>query len=258
MKQVKEINLVKVNGHQQYNTEDIVIKEAAYTLFVNDEEVVTQLCSPSNIEELATGFLCAEGFLSRREDLLGLTVNHRDGLIWAETSSPRPQGFLQRSITSCCGRGRASFYFRNDTENIRPVPGEIKVSAEQLRSLGHKMEASGELFRATGGTHGAALCLPGNIICFFEDVGRHNAVDKIFGYCLLNDIDRHDKLLVFTGRVSSEILLKVARMGIPLVASRSAPTHLALQLARELNVTIVGFMRKKLMNVYTCPERICL
>ncbi|MTI84904.1 MAG: formate dehydrogenase accessory sulfurtransferase FdhD [Firmicutes bacterium] len=256
MKQVEKINLIKMDDSQHYGTEDIVIKEAAYTLFVNNEEVVTQLCSPSNIEELATGFLCAEGFLSRRDDLLGLTVNHQDGLIWAETSSPRPTGFLQRSITSCCGRGRASFYFRNDTDNIGPVQGEIKVSAEQLRSLGHKMEASGELFRTTGGTHGAALCLPGNIICFFEDVGRHNAVDKIFGYCLLNDIARHDKLLVFTGRVSSEILLKVARMNIPLLASRSAPTHLALQLARELKVTVVGFMRKGRMNIYTYPERV--
>lgn len=256
MDPIKEINILKIENGSRRETSDVIVEEKAYTLHVNDEEVVTLLCSPVHLRELAAGFLCAEGFISCREELLGLAVNHNDGLIWAETSTPPPRGFLKRSIASCCGRGRASFYFSNDVENIKPVTGEITIPARELHSLGRQLEEKGELFRRTGGAHGAALCSPGKIICFFEDVGRHNAVDKIFGYSVLNDIPRNDKLLVFTGRVSSEILLKVARMGIPLVASRSAPTHLALELARQLRVTVVGFMRGSRMNVYTWPERV--
>jgi len=256
MKQIEKVDIWRIDSDKRAPAEDVVIREEAYTLFVNDEELVTHVCSPWHLEELAAGFLCAEGFISRREELLDLTVNHRDGLIWAETSTSGLRGFLKRSITSCCGRGRASFYFRNDAENIKPVTGEIRVPSGQLASLGLMMEEKGVLFRETGGAHGAALCRHGEIICFFEDVGRHNTLDKIFGYCLLNNTGMQDKMLVFTGRVSSEILLKTARMGIPVIASRSAPTHLALKLARELNITVVGFMRKGRMNVYTCPERV--
>jgi len=257
MNRMEKISILKIQGDTGRQVEDVVIKEEAYTLFVNDEEVVTLVCSPSHLRELAAGFLYAEGFITRREDLLDLAVNHKDGLIWAETSTPRPPGFLQRSITSCCGRGRASFYFRNDAENINPVQGDIKISARQLSSLGRRLEEKGEIFRATGGTHGAALCLPGEIICFFEDVGRHNAVDKVCGHCILNDIPRHNRLLLLTGRVSAEILLKAARMGVPLLASRSAPTNLALKLAEQLRITVVGFVRNGRMNVYTYPDRIC-
>lgn len=92
----------------------------------------------------------------------------------------------------------------------------------------------------------------------FEDIGRHNAVDKIFGYCFLNNIELKDKIMVFSGRVSTEILIKVARMGIPILVSRSAPTDLAINMADELGVTVVGFTRGERMNVYTHPERIRL
>lgn len=256
MKQTKEITVFKINNGSGLQARDVVIKEQAYTLFVNDREVVTLVCSPCHLKELAAGFLCAEGFISSRKDLVNLAVNHNDGLIWAETSTPRPKGFLQRSITSCCGRAKASFYFQNDVRNICPVHGDIKISARQLSSLGREIESKGELFQATGGAHGAALCLPDKILRFFEDVGRHNAVDKVFGHCVLHSIPRHDKLLLLTGRISSEILLKAARMGVPLLASRSAPTDLALKLAEQLGITVAGFVRNGRMNVYTYPERV--
>ena len=104
--------------------------------------------------------------------------------------------------------------------------------------------------------HSAALCDTTNIIVFSEDIGRHNAIDKIFGECLLNDITTDDHIIITSGRISSEILLKVAKRNVPLIVSKSAPTDLGVRLADELGVTLVGFVRGKRMNVYTHAGRI--
>jgi FdhD protein len=104
--------------------------------------------------------------------------------------------------------------------------------------------------------HNAALCDINGFMLSRMDIGRHNALDKIFGYCLKNNISIGNKIIVFSGRISSEILLKVAKIGCEVVLSKSAPTELALQLAEELGITTVGFIRNQSLNIYTCPERI--
>jgi FdhD protein len=112
------------------------------------------------------------------------------------------------------------------------------------------------MHRATGGVHSAALCDTRNIIVLSEDIGRHNAVDKIFGECILNDITTDDHIIITSGRVTSEILLKVAKRNIPIIVSKCAPTNLGVRLAADLGVTLVGFVRGKRMNVYTHAGRI--
>ncbi|MCL6612462.1 MAG: formate dehydrogenase accessory sulfurtransferase FdhD [Peptococcaceae bacterium] len=238
---------------------DEVVREFPVTVFVNDEELATLVCTPDSLEELAAGFLYGEGILSGPGDLKNIKVNHQDGLVWVETATPVPAAgnFLKRYITTCCGKGRASFYFVNDARGIKPLETEgFKITLENIRSLMAALEARAGLFRSTGGAHGAALCSPEGIIAFYEDVGRHNAVDKVAGHCFLKGIPLSDKAVALTGRVSSEILIKAARMGVPMIISRSAPTDLALQLAGELGVTVAGFVRGNRVNLYTHPERV--
>ncbi|OAT82387.1 formate dehydrogenase accessory sulfurtransferase FdhD [Desulfotomaculum copahuensis] len=237
---------------------DEVVREVPVTIFLNDEELVTLVCSPDQLEELAVGFLCAENILHRREDLKGITVNREDGLIWVETAGPSPQRqtFMKRYLTTCCGRGRSSFYFVNDARSIPPVNSKLQIEAVRLLDLERQLEASAATFGATGGTHGAALCSSAGILLFYEDIGRHNAVDKIFGRCFLDGLALNDKILAFSGRISSEILIKVARMGIPVLVSRGAPTDLALAMAAETGITVAGFARGDRMNVYTGAQRI--
>jgi FdhD protein len=112
------------------------------------------------------------------------------------------------------------------------------------------------VFKATGGVHSAALCEAKSILVFSEDIGRHNAIDKIFGECILKDIPTEGCLIITSGRVSSEILLKVARRNIPLLISKSAPTNLGVRLADDLGITLVGFARGRRMNIYTNGWRI--
>lgn len=252
------VPLVRLEGGRAGETSDIVVREIPVTLYLNDKEFVTMVCSPDHLAELAAGFLCSEGILEQPGDLKSITVNQTDGLVWVETARPIESDrlFLKRYITTCCGRGRASFYFINDARGAAPVESSLTATAEQIGRLANDLEERAQLFRATGGAHGAALCAPGEIVVFFEDIGRHNAVDKIFGHCYLKGIALADKLLVFSGRVSSEILVKVARMGIPLLVSRSAPTDLALEMASELGITVAGFARGDRMNIYTHPGRV--
>ncbi|MFA4885730.1 MAG: formate dehydrogenase accessory sulfurtransferase FdhD [Desulfotomaculaceae bacterium] len=238
--------------------EDTLVRETPVTLYLNDVEFVTLVCSPGELKELAVGFLCSEGVLLRRDNLKNITINEDDGLIWVETAgaSPSQEMFLKRFVTSCCGRGRASFYFINDTRGISPIQSDLKITPQEIFHLSGQLENLSSVFRTTGGAHSASLCTRTEVVCFYEDIGRHNAVDKIFGRCFLEDIALTDKILVFSGRISSEILIKVAKMGIPMIVSRSAPTELAVKLAEQLGISVVGFAREGRLSVYANHERI--
>lgn len=254
-----DVMVRKYRGDRLETCRDRVVREAPVTLFVNDQELATLVCTPDALEDLAAGFLYGEGILAGPGDLKGITVNNENGLVWVETTSPAPaaESFLKRYITTCCGKGRASFYFVNDARGIDPVPADgLRISPDEITALAASLEEEAGLFRSTGGAHGAALCRPDGIIAFYEDIGRHNAVDKIVGHCFLKGIPLSDKALALSGRVSSEILIKAARAGIPVIISRSAPTDLALKLAGELGVTVAGFVRGDRFNLYTHPERV--
>ncbi len=255
------VKVYKYRGRQLEICQDQVVREVPVTLFVNDLELVTLVCTPDSLEELAAGFLFSEGMLSGPGELKNITVNHEEGLIWVETDSPgpAPENFLKRYITTCCGKGRASFYFVNDARGLRPLEApDFSISLESITALSTALEARADLFRSTGGAHGAAICRTDGIVAFYEDIGRHNAVDKIVGHCFLNAIPLSDKVIALSGRVSSEILIKVARMRVPVIISRSAPTDLALRLADDLGVTVAGFVRDGRVNLYTHPERVIL
>ncbi|MDO7785670.1 formate dehydrogenase accessory sulfurtransferase FdhD [Desulforamulus aquiferis] len=250
-------NIVKIKGDKIIRTDDLIVREVPVTLFLNGKEFVTMVCSPEGLEELAVGFLCSEGLVQTPEDLIEVKVDSENGVIHVQASEGESEAkFLKRNITSCCGRGRPVFYFVNDAKSMNKITSNLLVSPGQVWDLSDRLEEMSVLFRQTGGVHNAALCAPTEVILFYEDVGRHNAVDKIFGRAFLNRIPLDDKILVFSGRVSSEIIIKVGKMGLPVIISRSAPTDLGLEMANKLGITVVGFAKGERMNVYTYPERI--
>jgi len=162
---------------------------------------------------------------------------------------------FKRLITSGCGRG-TSFYSAADVEGQVKVESQTKISALDVFELVAEFQHRSQIFKTTGGVHSAALCDTKSILIFSEDIGRHNAIDKIFGECILKDIPTGDRILVTSGRVSSEILLKAAKRNIPLLISKSAPTDLGVKLANDLGVTLIGFVRGKRMNVYANDWRV--
>jgi FdhD protein len=252
--------ILRFGNGQAERVEDSIVTEYTVTVKVNGQEFVTMVCTPDYIEDMVIGYLASEGVIKKYTDIEDMWIQANEGFVHVKTTSENPlfkSLHGKRYLTSCCGASRSGFVFASDAltaKKLHSLQSEIKV--EDCFRLMEEMQESAELFHNTGGVHNAALCTLNGPVVSRLDIGRHNALDKIYGHCLRNDIPLDDKVIVFSGRISSEILLKVAKVGCPIVLSKSAPTELALKLAEELGITTIGFIRKKSMNVYTHPERI--
>jgi len=258
MDNTEKLTIIKITEADRVKTEDVVTREFPLTILFNDNELVTLLCTPADLGYLAIGFLASEGLIISKDEIKRLLVDEKRGIARVESSEASPLAddiVFKRFISSGCGRG-ASFYSAADVKDQAPVESQVKISAGGVFALMKQFQQASELFRATGGVHSAALCRGQEVLAFAEDIGRHNAIDKIFGRCLLEDISIEDAVIVTSGRISSEILLKVARRNIPVIISKSAPTDLGVKLAKDLGITLIGFVRGRRMNVYSHGERV--
>ncbi len=258
MELYKQRDILIKSPHSYKSAADYLVTEYPVTIFINDHEFVTLVCTPDSLQELAAGFLQSEGLIATFADIQELTVLDGGFVKIKLEALPQAAGsFLKRNLSSCCGRGRSALYFINDARQVRAVPSAHLFNADNLVDLIARLEDKAELFNLTGGAHFAAL-LDTDTLCFFEDIGRHNAVDKVVGWSVLNGIDNKDKILALSGRISSEIVIKAARGAIPVIISKAAPTDLAIELAGDLQITLIGFARNNKINVYSCPEKLSL
>ena len=239
-------------------TDDSVVNEIPLTIMLNGEEFATLVCSPFAEKELVIGFLAGEGIIKAPEEIKDYFYRDQQGVVWVETVNPTPQTetFLCRNFASCCGKGRPLLYFLNDQNLVTPVKGDAEFTSENLISLMRLFEKDSETFKMTGGVHSAALADTNGIIVKYEDIGRHNALDRILGFTFLNGVDTSGKAVLLSGRIASEMLIKAARIGTPVVISRSAPTGLAIDYAMQYGITIAGFARGNSFNLYCNEERI--
>lgn len=239
--------------------EDVVVREFPVTIVFNNEELVTMLCTPKNLEYLAVGFLTSEGFLGTKDEIKKIMVDGVRGVVRVETQGDKEivsDVLFKRVISSGCGRG-ASFYSAADVASQK-VESQMEISTNEIFDLVNEFQHGSQLYLATGGVHSAALCDRQSILVFSEDIGRHNAVDKIFGECLLKDIPTDDRVIITSGRISSEILHKVAKRGIPIIISVSQPTNLGVRIADNLGITLISSVRGKRMNVFTNNWRVLI
>jgi FdhD protein len=236
--------------------EDIVVKEFHLTIILNDRELVTLLCSPEKLDSLAIGFLYSEGLINSRRDIKEIDLDVEGNLVRVATKKPQrfPRDILPKRLIGSSGGKGVSPFVGIDPRSKIDTP--VYVSPSEVLDLVDQFVHRSGLFESTGGVHSAALCDAKSILVFSEDIGRHNAIDKVFGECLLKDVPIHDRLLVTSGRVSSEILSKAAKRRIPVLISKSAPTDLGVQLANRLGITLIGFVREKRMNIYTHGWRV--
>lgn len=258
MDNVERFPIQHVTKEGRKDVEDIVVKELPLTIVLNNRELVTLLCSPTELKYLAIGFLSSEGLLQNKDEIKKVTVDERMGVVHVETEGEKEfanELLFKRLITSGCGRGVA-FYSAAGAQGQVKVESQIKISAPEAFALVKDFQRRSQIYRRTGGVHSAALCDTKNILVFSEDLGRHNAIDKIFGQCLLRDISTDDRIIITSGRISSEILFKVAKRDIPILISKAAPTNMGVRLATELGVTLIGFVRGERMNVYTNGWRV--
>lgn len=258
METLEKLTIERLDSAGRSQIQDIVTRESPLTLLLNGRELVTMLCSPDHLDYLAIGFLAAEGILKGKTGIKNILVDERTGVVRVETTEAVEDAgemVFKRLITSGCGRG-ASFYSAASVRGTIKVEYDIKIAAAEITGLVRAFQRRSEVYRATGGVHSAALCQGTDILVFADDIGRHNAVDKVFGECIINGVETEGRLLVTSGRITSEIVLKVARRGIPVLVSRSAPTSLGVKLALDTGVTLVGFVRGERMNIYANGWRV--
>jgi len=258
MKPMHETLILRLKGDNLEEVTDLVATEIPFALMVNGHLLVTLVCTPTELDAMAIGFLLSEGILIDHESLQDLTVDEKEATV-SVTLKKLPNGFdeiaQRKTITSGCGQG-VTF---SDGANLESLPlneMRIKVTAAYIRTLLKEFRSISNLFQKTGGVHSAALADKNEIFLFSEDIGRHNAVDKIIGRAFLENIFLEDKILLSSGRISSEIMTKVIRNKIPILVSRTATTCMSLTYAEDHGITLVGFARGKRMNIYTHPQRI--
>jgi len=223
-----------------------VVREQPLTIYVNGEKFLTLLCSPIDLEALVVGYLWMEKVIGGLDEIRHVEVSPVDGR--AEVTLAGPVSLpTERILTSGCGGG---ITFRIDHRLFPRLASTLRVRPETLSLRMKDLFAAAVHYKTSRGIHGAALTDGERLLVVAEDVGRHNAVDKIKGAALRQGIPTEDRILLSTGRISSEMLLKAARMGVPLVASRTSPTEMAVALAEQLNVTVCGYVRTEGLNLY--------
>jgi FdhD protein len=266
----------RLSNHQDHLLESGVVIEEPLEIRLNGQPVAALMRTPGLEKELAVGFCLGEGLIADPKDIAlvrhcgqdasgGVSGNsvERDPLDDSRNrvdvtlmpgATPRVEpGATVQWILSGCGRTQA----RDMAPDLTPVDAGLTISAETLSHLPGQMTRQQAAYRAAGGIHAAAAFdASGRAIIVCEDIGRHNALDKAVGYCLLHGLTLRDKLLVSTGRASYDMVAKGVRLGVPIIASISSPTSLAVELAEALNCTLVGYLRGKTLSVYTHGWRI--
>jgi FdhD protein len=239
-KTIDKITYIRLDGDGSRQAERPVVREAPWTIHIDGQELVTLFCTPHQLNFL--------------DDVLLLeTCEDQEGVIDVKLNGRGPPPGGRPILLSGCGRG-ITF---DDLSGSHPkIESSLQVSADQVSRLMQELRRQAPIHQAAGGTHASALSDGDQLLVVAEDVGRHNTLDKIRGQCLFHGIPTADRLLLTTGRISSEMVSKAVKMEVPIVASRSTPTDLAVRLAREWQMTIVGYVRGGKMNVYSRPDRV--
>lgn len=239
--------------------EDAVIAEIRLTIFVDDQELVQLMCSPHQLNALVIGFLYLEGLIEGPDDVDMMRVCLEDRVAEVRLGRRLAQLPTRKIITSGCTGGTSFGAYLEDLDRFRLHDDDLQVEPSRVYGLLRQLYERAHLYRQSGGVHTTILADPigdEGVLVVAEDIGRHNTLDKIQGECLLRDIPSARRMLVASGRISSEMLLKAAIMGVPIVGSRTSPTQLAVTLAERLNITVIGYIRSASMNVYTVPWRV--
>ncbi len=248
----KRVRLYRYSGGRFEPMDIPVVQERPLALYVNGQELVTLLCTPSKLEALVVGFLSFEGIIGTLDDIQSLTVLDEDGYADVRLTSdfvpPR-----RRVHTSGCGGG---ITFSLETHGSAALEDNSTVDPGSLFPLIKELYLEAHSYRESRGIHAAALAEGGKLLIVTEDVGRHNAIDKACGEAMLRGIPTTGKIMLATGRISSEMLRKGAHMGTPIVVSRTSATTLSIELAKRLGLTLIGYVRGDSFYVYSHPERL--
>ncbi len=255
-----EITKIDLTTGKTRNIKDLVAEEVPLQLFVNKIFWATILCSPTNLKELAVGHLLSEGIVKSINEIEEVDLKEKENSCTVKLKSNikvedriSVSRLHARVIASACGGG-SPIQFKG---KIPKIESQLTVKAQTIFESVNQLNFKAQGFRQTGGLHVAAIYKAnGSLVALAEDVGRHNAVDKVIGITALQNIDFSSCFVALSGRISGDVAFKAAKVGLPIVASLSAALSSGIATAQESNLTLAGFVRGKRLNVYTFPKRI--
>ncbi len=248
--QRKIIRVVQGQGEQ---TERSVVEEYPLRLRVNGRDLATLVCSPHQLNFLLAGFFQLQGFIVNLDDILSMGICSEYGLAELRLRSALPKR-LQPTLTSGCGTGIAYNLPQSLLNHSRQRPRSYR--SQELFVLMKDLQGLTEQYRSHGGIHSAAIADGTGLLLYAEDIGRHNTLDRLAGEAMFRKLDLRDKLLLTSGRVSTEMVAKAARLGIGLIASRTSPTDKAIELCEQAGITLVGYLRGSSMEIYSHPQQL--
>jgi FdhD protein len=253
--QNKIIKTVSYHAGQWDQNRTNVIREQPVTLTVNNEVWLTFMCTPNDLKALAVGFLYNEEIIETINDVASARVcADGDNIdVWLNRSVKKPEKWIR---TSGCSGGETSIEKNNLRKGgTKPNNGYL-LSAERISALLDQLNFAQDLYRKSGGVHTSALSDGEIILIATEDIGRHNTLDKLAGRCILEQINPACKIILTTGRISSEMIQKAGRIGTAIVISRTSPTSLSVQMAEKSGITLIGYARRDRFIIYSHPKRI--
>jgi len=266
----RSINITRIKKNQKLDMLDTILIESPIDIAVNSEPLVNIICLPNNLKELAIGFLFSVGIINSINDIKDIKVDEVENSVNIKLVDDSDFDVkkleinpISRIIDTTCGI--PSIWRNIIKKNLIEVKkrinsgNNIKINKNIIFSSIIKMQKHTTLFKETGGCHGAAIFnLKGDLISVKEDIGRHNAIDKVIGDILLKKISLGNIFLTSTGRLTGDRVLKAIKAQIPIVASLSAAIESGIRLAFAYGITLIGFVRGTRMNIYSYPERIVL
>ncbi len=244
------VKCLKFTEGKWQHAEVPVPREMAFTIYINSRELVTIQCTPTKLNCLVLGYLFSEGIISDVKDVASMRVCEDDAL--ADVTLERADFTLpqRRVLTSGCGGG-VSFNLQTGK-----VESKTSILPEQALHLMRQLLENALAYKLSGGIHTSAVSDSDVILAMAEDIGRHNTLDKLMGECLLRKITTRDKILLTSGRVSSEMLRKAAKMQTPIIISLTSPTEQAILLALQSGITLIGYARGSRFTAYSHSERL--
>lgn len=266
----RNVNITRIKKQEKEYLQDIILIESPIDIFINSEPLVNIICLPKDLKELAFGFLFSVGIINSVDDVKDIKISELENNIYIELQNTVDfkiedidMNPVSRVVDTTCGISspwRKLIKSRLDEEDVKEKLWSediIKIKSDIIFSAIKKMQINTPLYRETGGCHGAAIFdFKGNLFAVKEDIGRHNAIDKVIGEMLLKKHSFENVFLTSTGRLTSDSVLKAVRAKIPIVASFSAAIESGIKLAFAYGITLIGFARGARMNIYTHPERI--
>lgn len=280
MDPILDLDYLEFDGDTATAVRRPVIAETPWALFINGHEWLTFMCSPVGLHHLALGFMLSEGLIAGLDDVWKLKVHLDDdrvymlfpeaglngelrmqgceeavGSIDVRLKGAPPARKERRILTSGCGGGVT---FDDLSGDRPPLQSDLQVTPAQISALMRALNEAAGLYRTSRGVHTSALACGEELLLVAEDVGRHNTLDKLRGAALLQGIATRDRILVSSGRISSEMITKARKMEAPVVVSRTSPTVMSIRLAQAWNITLIGYVRGGRMRIYHGAGRVLL